>query len=92
MTTYETGDAEATQMTRTKLETYFDALNLLAHAGPMNLPNCIYKTHIPGCTQENYMTFLLKQGLAEERTVEMKSAHYVVTTLGLTVLKFFAEH
>jgi hypothetical protein len=38
------------------------------------------------------MAFLVKQGLVEERTVEMKSVLYVVTKRGLTVLKFFAEH
>ncbi len=52
----------------------------------------MYKTNVPGCAQGNCMTFLVKQGLAEERTVEMNRILYVVTKRGLSVLKFFAEH
>jgi hypothetical protein len=38
------------------------------------------------------MAFLVKQGLVEERTAEMKSVLYLVTKRGIGVLKFFGQH
>jgi hypothetical protein len=38
------------------------------------------------------MAFLVKQGLVEERTVEMKSVLYAVTKRGINVLTFFEDH
>jgi predicted transcriptional regulator len=78
-------------MTKSKLETYVDTLDLLAHQGPLNLSNIMYKTNVTCSTHENCMAFLVKQGLVEERTGEMKSLLYVVTERGINVLKFFEE-
>jgi predicted transcriptional regulator len=79
-------------MTKSKLETYVDTLDLLAHQGPLNLSHTTYKTNVTCSTHENCMTFLVKQGLIEERNVEMKSVLYAVTKRGINVLKFFEDH
>lgn len=78
-------------MTRSKLETYVDTLDLLAHTGPLSPSQIMCKTDVTCCTHGNCMAFLVKQGLVEERTVEMKSILYVVTKRGLSVLRFFGE-
>jgi len=79
-------------MTRSKLETYVDTLDLLAHTGPLSLSQIMYKTNVTCCTYGDRMAFLVKQGLVEERTVEMKSVLYAVTKRGINVLTFFEDH
>ncbi len=79
-------------MTRSKLETYVYTLDLLAHTGPLSLSHILIKNNITCSTYGNCLAFLLKQGLIEERNVEMKSVLYAVTKRGMNVLKFFEEH
>jgi predicted transcriptional regulator len=90
-TTKEPGEAEITQKTRSKLETYLETLDSLAHKAPTNPSNIINKPNVTHCTHGNCLAFLVKQGLVEERTVEMDRVLYVVTKRGIGVLNFFAE-
>jgi predicted transcriptional regulator len=78
-------------MTRSKIETYVDTLDLLAHTGPLSLSHVMYKINDAG-RLGNCMAFLVKQGLVEERTAEMKSVLYEVTKRGLSVIRFFGEN
>jgi predicted transcriptional regulator len=91
-TTNETGEAEITLKTRSKLETYLDTLDLLAHKGPMNLSNIMNKPNVACYPSRNCISFLVKQGLVEEQTAEKNKALYVVTKRGIGVLKFFGQH
>jgi predicted transcriptional regulator len=39
-----------------------------------------------------YLDFLIKQGLVEERTINIGSAVFAVTQRGINVLKYFKEY
>jgi predicted transcriptional regulator len=78
-------------MRRSKLEMYIDILTVLAHKGPLKLTHIMYKANVNCSVLKEYLNFLLKQGLVEERTVRKQGLVYVVTQRGITVLKYFKE-
>ena len=77
-------------MRRSKLEMYVDILSVLAHRGPLKLTHVMYKSNVNSSVLSEYLEFLLKQGLVEERNVKNRTV-YAVTQRGLTVLKLFRE-
>jgi len=40
---------------------------------------------------KEYLDFLMKQGLVEERTIGKRRVVYAITQRGITVLKYFRE-
>ena len=76
---------------RSKLEMYVDILTVLAHRGPLKLTHVMYKANVNCSVLKDYLEFLIKQGLVEERTVGKRRVVYVVTQRGITVLKYFKE-
>jgi predicted transcriptional regulator len=76
---------------RSKLEMYVDILKVLAQRGPLKLTHIMYKANVNCSVLSEYLEFLLKQGLVEERHVKKNRIIYAVTQQGLTVLKAFRE-
>ena len=78
-------------MRRSKLEMYVDILAVLAHRGPLKLTHVMYKANVNCSVLKEYLEFLIKQGLVEERTVGKSRVVFAVTQRGITVLKYFKE-
>ena len=78
-------------MRRSKLEMYVDILKVLALRGPLKLTHIMYKANVNCSVLSEYLEFLLKQGLVEERALKRNRTVYAVTQHGLTVLKSFRE-
>ena len=78
-------------MRRSKLEMYVDILKVLSQRGPLKLTHVMYKANVNCGTLKEYLDFLLKQGLVEERIVGKRRVVYAATQRGVTVLKFFRE-
>ena len=78
-------------MRRSKLEMYVDILKVLAQRGPLKLTHIMYKANVNCSVLKEYMDFLIKQELIEERTIGKRRVVYTVTQRGITVLKYFRE-
>jgi predicted transcriptional regulator len=78
-------------MRRSKLEMYIDILKVLAHRGPLKLTHIMYKANVNCSVLKEYLDFLIKQNLVEERMVGKRRIVYAVTQRGITVLKYFRE-
>jgi len=78
-------------MRRSKLEMYIDILKVLAHRGPLKLTHIMYKANVNCSVLKEYLDFLIKQGLIEERTIGKRRIVYANTQKGITVLKYFRE-
>jgi predicted transcriptional regulator len=76
---------------RSKLEMYVNILTVLAHRGPLKLTHVMYKANVNCSVLKEYLEFLIKQGLVEERTLGKARVVFVVTQRGITVLKYFKE-
>jgi predicted transcriptional regulator len=70
---------------------YVDILSVLAHRGPLKLTHVMYKANVNCSVLKEYLTFLIDQGLVEERNLRKRRVVYAVTQRGLTVLKYFRE-
>ena len=82
---------DAYKVRRSKLEMYVDILTVLAHKGPLKLTHVMYKANVNCSVLKEYLDFLIKQSLVEERTVGKRRVVYAVTQRGVTVLKYFKE-
>ncbi len=78
-------------MRRSKLEMYIDILKVLAHRGPLKLTHIMYKANVNCSVLKQYLDFLTKQNLVEERTAGKRRVVYAITQRGITVLKHFRE-
>jgi predicted transcriptional regulator len=78
-------------MRRSKLERYVDILQVLFRRGPLKLTHIMYKTNVNCKVLKEYLDFLTKQNLIEERTVGKSGTVFAVTQRGITVLKCFRE-
>jgi predicted transcriptional regulator len=78
-------------MRRSKLEMYVDILKVLAQGEPLNLTHIVYKANVNCNVLKEYLSFLVKQGLIEERVVGKGKVVYANTARGISVLKFFRE-
>jgi predicted transcriptional regulator len=76
---------------RSKLEMYVDILTVLAHRGPLKLTHVMYKANVNCSVLKEYLDFLMKQNLVEERIVGKARVVFAVTPRGITVLKYFRE-
>lgn len=78
-------------MRRSKLEMYVDILKVLAHHGPLKLTHIMYKANVNCAVLKEYLDFLIKQNLVEERNVGKSRTVFAITQRGITVLKYFWE-
>ena len=78
-------------MRRSKLEMYVDILKVLAQKGPLKLTHVMYKANVNCSVLKEYLDFLTKQGLVEEKIIRKERIVYVITQRGVTVLKQFRE-
>ena len=78
-------------MRRSKLEMYVDILKVLSQRGPLKLTHVMYNANVNCGTLKEYLDFLLKQGLVEEKIVGKRRVVYAITPRGVTVLKYFRE-
>ena len=78
-------------MKRSKLEIYVDILEVLAQKGPLKVTLIMYKANVNCKVLKEYLDFLVKQKLIEERMVGNGKEVYANTTYGTEVLKFFRE-
>jgi len=51
----------------------------------------MYKANVNCSVLKEYLDFLMKQNLIEERTVGKQRVVYAITQRGITVLKYFRE-
>jgi len=82
---------EARKIRRSKLERYVDILDVLVHKGPLKLTHIMYKSNFNSNVLKEYLDFLIKQGLVEERTVKKRYTFFAVTQRGISVLRHFQE-
>jgi len=78
-------------MRRSKLEMYIDILKVLARHGSLKLTHIMYKANVNCSVLKQYLDFLIRQNLVEERTIGKKRIVYAITDRGRTVLKYFRE-
>jgi len=78
-------------MRRSKLEMSVDILKVLAQRGPLKLTHIMYKANVNCSVLKEYLDFLIKQGLVEERIIGRSRTVFAVTQRGITVLKYFRE-
>ncbi len=78
-------------MRRSKLEMYVDILTVLAQRGPLKLTHVMYKANVNCSVLKEYLDFLMKQNLIEERMAGKQRVVYAITPRGITVLKSFRE-
>ncbi len=76
-------------MKRSKLEMYVDILEVLAQRESLELTHIVYKANVSCDVLKEYLSFLIKQGLIEERVVGKGKVVYANTARGISVLKFF---
>jgi predicted transcriptional regulator len=74
---------------RSRLETYVDILNVLARKGPLKLTHVMYKANVNCNVLKEYLVFLIKQGLVEERNITRDRTVFIVTQRGISVLNNF---
>ena len=78
-------------MKRSKLETYIDILDVLRQNGTLKVTHIMYKSNVNCTVLKQYLTFLLKQGLIQEKIVAKNNVVYANTAYGTIVLKSFRE-
>jgi predicted transcriptional regulator len=70
---------------------YIDILEVLAQRGPLKLTHVMYKANVNCSVLKDYLEFLLKQELVEERSLGKKRIVFAISQKGITVLKYFRE-
>ena len=78
-------------MRRSKLEIYLDILKVLSGSGQLKLTHIMYETNVNCCILKEFLGFLIKQNLVEERTVGRQRVVYSITQRGIAVLEYFRE-
>ena len=78
-------------MKRSKLEIYVDILEVLSQRTPLKVTHIMYKANVNCRVLKEYLDFLTKQDLIEERVVGNGKVVYANTSHGTEVLKFFRE-
>ncbi len=78
-------------MRRSKMEMNLDILKILAQKGPLKLTHIMYKSNVNCSVLKEYLGFLIKQELIEEKTLRKERIVYAVTQKGLAVLGYFRE-
>jgi predicted transcriptional regulator len=68
-----------------------DILKVLAHWGPLKLTHVMYKANVNCSVLKEYLDFLTKQGLVEEKIIRREKLVYAITQRGIIVLKQLRE-
>lgn len=79
------------QTKRSKLVQYVDILKVLIQSSPLSIAQISNKAYLNCIILKEYLEFLIKQGLVEERTIKKGRAVFVITERGITVLGYFQE-
>jgi predicted transcriptional regulator len=78
-------------MTRSKLEKCVEILNILAYKGLANLQNIKNAVNFNSASLDEYLVFLIEQGLIEKKTTTEKARVFVITKRGIDVVNFFCD-
>lgn len=78
-------------MKRSKLEMHINILEVLAMKGPLKLTHIMYESNVNCRVLKEQLDFLMKNGLAEEKTLKKEKTVYAITARGTEVLKTFRE-
>ena len=78
-------------MRRGKLEMFIDILKALARHGPLKLTHIMYRANVNCSVLKEYLDYLMREKLIEEKKVGKKRVVYAITERGITVLKYFRE-
>ena len=78
-------------MRRSKLEMCVDILKVLANRSPLKLTHIMFKANVNCNVLKEYLDFLTKQGLVEEKIIRREKIVYGITQRGITVLKQLRE-
>lgn len=78
-------------MKRSKLETHVKILKVLAQKSPLKLTHIMYKANVNYNVLKEYLNFLTKKGVVEERVIDGNRMVYSITQQGVTVLKYVRE-
>ncbi len=76
---------------RSKMERYINILKVLAQTGQLKMTHIMYKSNFNGSILKEYLCFLRKKGLVEERITNKRHSVFAVTQRGITVMKHFQE-
>ena len=76
-------------MRRSKLELHVAILNVLANKGPLKLTHIIYKANVNCSVLNEYIDFLIKQGLVEKQIIKKERIVYSVTQRGENCAELF---
>ena len=80
-----------THARRSKLEKYVKILKVLGQYGSLKLTHIMYKVNINCRVLKEYLTFLINEGMVEERSIDVNSLVYSITQRGITALKCVRE-
>jgi len=70
---------------------YIDTLKVLAHNGPLMQTKIMSKGNFNCNMLNEYLSFLIKHELIEERTNQKSKAVFAITQNGTNILKYFRE-
>jgi predicted transcriptional regulator len=68
-----------------------DILKVLANRSPLKLTHIMFKANVNCNVLKEYLDFLTKQGLVEEKIIGREKIVYGITQRGITVLKQLRE-
>jgi predicted transcriptional regulator len=78
-------------MRRSKLESYIDILNILAHNGQLKLTYLVAKSNFNCKILVEQLDFLIKNSLVDKKILGKDSADFAITAKGINVLKYFGK-
>jgi len=78
-------------MRRSKMEMHLDILKILAQKGPLKLTHIMYKSNVNCSVLKEYLDFLIKQEMIEEKTLRKERIVYAITKKGQNVIAYFRE-
>ena len=78
-------------MRRSKLEIYFEILQVLAYSGPLKLTHIMYKGNINCGILKRNLGYLVEQDLVEKRSVGDQRVVFAITQKGRALVAKFME-
>jgi predicted transcriptional regulator len=78
-------------MRRSKLETYAKILKVLAQKSPLRLTHIMCNANVNCTVLKEYLDFLIKKGMVEERIIDGNRMVYSITQRGVIALKYVRE-
>ena len=74
---------------RSQLEMYVDILKVLSNNGHLKLTHITHKANVSANAVKEYLDFLIKKKLVEDRTIKNGGEIFILTQQGRIVLKQF---